>query len=76
MQEQTTGRGLQIFTDAVLHSLQEQLAMEELAVRKMRFYESQVQDNELKHVISSMREQHEGHYNTLMRHLLSQETKP
>lgn len=72
----TTGRGLQMFTDRELQCLQEQLTLEELAVKKMRFYEEQVSDPELQKVVSSLREQHEGHYNTLMRHLLSQEMKP
>ncbi|HHV06979.1 MAG TPA: spore coat protein [Firmicutes bacterium] len=66
------GRSLQTFTDRELHTLQDQLSQEELAIKKMRTYEHQVQDPELQKVISSMREQHEGHYNTLMRHLLSQ----
>ena len=66
------GRSLQTFTDRELHTLQDQLSQEELAIKKMRTYEGQVQDSELQKVISSMREQHEGHYNTLMRHLLSQ----
>ncbi|MGI6128630.1 MAG: spore coat protein [bacterium] len=68
----TDGRSLQTFTDRELQSLQDQLSLEELAIKKMRSYEAQVQDQELQKVISSMREQHEGHYNTLMRHLLSQ----
>jgi|CZCA01.1.fsa_nt_gi hypothetical protein len=67
-----SGRSLQTFTDRELHTLQDQLSQEELAIKKMRTYEGQVQDAELQKVICSMREQHEGHYNTLMRHLLSQ----
>ncbi|MDK2856441.1 MAG: hypothetical protein PWQ86_1654 [Bacillota bacterium] len=73
---QTRGRALEVFTDRELQCLQEQLSLEELAVKKMRSYEGQVTDPELKKVISSLREQHEGHYNTLMRHLLSQEISP
>ena len=66
------GRSLSTFTDRELQTLQDQLAQEELAIKKARTYEGQVQDPELQKVISSLREQHEGHYNTLMRHLLSQ----
>ncbi|HHV57965.1 MAG TPA: spore coat protein [Firmicutes bacterium] len=73
---QTSARGTQTFTERELQSLQEQLSLEELAVKKMRFYEGQVTDPELQKVVSSLREQHEGHYNTLMRHLLSQEAQP
>jgi hypothetical protein len=73
---QTGGRSLQVFTDRELQSLQEQLFLEELAVHKMRSYEGQLTDPELQKVVTSLREKHEGHYNTLMRHLLSQEIQP
>ncbi|NMA55601.1 MAG: spore coat protein [Firmicutes bacterium] len=61
------GQKTPTFSDE-LKALEHQISQEELAIQKLKTYQHQVQDADLKKIIGSMKEKHQEHYSTLMRH--------
>ena len=60
------------FSDLELRNLRKQLSEEELAIEKMKMYEHQVEQDDLRKIIASLKEKHQQHYDLLNRQLESE----
>ena len=58
-----------MLTTEELKALQDQLGAEELIIKKLKTYSSQISDPQLKTCCDQLTAQHKKHYDTLLTHL-------
>lgn len=59
-----------MLTSEELKALEDQLGAEELAIKKLKMYSSQICDPQLKMCCDQIAAQHKKHYDTLLSHLM------